>query len=108
MASSSRKETGLGVGLLRIGLLGVFSVSAGDSATAEDAWRLRTAETLVKLLALAPSAASTPSRPPSCFGRSKLRLRPKSHAIAKLERRVQAAGANRDWEAIVSRAVKRL
>jgi predicted ATPase len=39
---------------LRIGLLGVFSVRAGDSVIADDAWRLRKAKTLIKLLALAP------------------------------------------------------
>jgi predicted ATPase len=40
--------------VLCIGLLGVFSISAGDSVIAEDAWRLRKARTLIKLLALAP------------------------------------------------------
>ena len=40
--------------MLCIGLLGVFSISAGDSVIADDAWRLRKARTLIKLLALAP------------------------------------------------------
>ncbi len=40
--------------VLCIGLLGAFSVSAGDSVIADDAWRLRKAKTLIKLLALAP------------------------------------------------------
>jgi predicted ATPase len=40
--------------VLRIGLLGVFSISAGDSVIADEAWRLRKAKTLIKLLALAP------------------------------------------------------
>ncbi len=40
--------------VLCIDLLGVFSISVGDSVIAEDAWRLRKAKTLVKLLALAP------------------------------------------------------
>ena len=40
--------------MLCIDLLGVFSISAGDSVIAEDAWRLRKAKTLIKLLALAP------------------------------------------------------
>jgi predicted ATPase len=40
--------------VLCIGLLGVFSVSAGGSVIADDAWRLRKAKTLIKLLALAP------------------------------------------------------
>jgi predicted ATPase len=40
--------------VLCIGLLGVFSISAGDSVIADDAWRLRKAKTLIKLLALAP------------------------------------------------------
>ncbi|HKH78478.1 MAG TPA: hypothetical protein VJ996_00565, partial [Solirubrobacteraceae bacterium] len=44
----------MGDEVLRIGLLGVFSISAGDRVIAEDAWRLRKAKTLVKLLALAP------------------------------------------------------
>jgi predicted ATPase len=40
--------------VLCVGLLGVFSVSVGDRMIAEDAWRLRKARTLIKLLALAP------------------------------------------------------
>jgi predicted ATPase len=40
--------------VLCIGLLGAFSVSAGDGVIADDAWRLRKAKTLIKLLALAP------------------------------------------------------
>jgi predicted ATPase len=40
--------------VLRIGLLGVFSISVGGSVIADDAWRLRKAKTLIKLLALAP------------------------------------------------------
>jgi DNA-binding SARP family transcriptional activator len=40
--------------VLCIGLFGVFSISVGDSVVAEDAWRLRKARTLIKLLALAP------------------------------------------------------
>ena len=44
----------MGDGVLCISLLGVFSISAGDSVIAEDAWRLRKAKTLIKLLALAP------------------------------------------------------
>ncbi len=41
-------------GVVRIGLLGGFSVSVGDRKVAEGAWRLRKAATLMKLLALAP------------------------------------------------------
>ena len=44
----------MGDEVLCIGLLGVFSISAGDSVIADDAWRLRKARTLIKLLALAP------------------------------------------------------
>ncbi|HEY2282418.1 MAG TPA: hypothetical protein VGH60_02580 [Solirubrobacteraceae bacterium] len=44
----------MGDEVLCIGLLGAFSISAGDSVVAEDAWRLRKAKTLIKLLALAP------------------------------------------------------
>ena len=44
----------MGDEVLCIGLLGVFSISAGDSVIADDAWRLRKAKTLIKLLALAP------------------------------------------------------
>ena len=40
--------------MLCIGLLGAFSASFGDSVIADDAWRLRKAKTLIKLLALAP------------------------------------------------------
>ncbi len=40
--------------MLCVSLLGVFSVSVGDRIVAEDAWRLRKARTLIKLLALAP------------------------------------------------------
>ena len=41
-------------GVVRIGLLGGFSVSVGDRKVAEGAWRLRKAASLMKLLALAP------------------------------------------------------
>ncbi len=44
----------MGDEVLRIGLLGVFSIGTGDSVIADDAWRLRKAKTLIKLLALAP------------------------------------------------------
>jgi predicted ATPase len=54
VASPGTKDTSVGDKVLRIGLLGVFSISAGDSVIADDAWRLRKAKTLVKLLALAP------------------------------------------------------
>ncbi len=40
---------------LRVELLGRFRVYAGPRAIADDAWRLRKAQSLVKLLALAPS-----------------------------------------------------
>ena len=42
-------------GELRVRLLGVFDVSAGESTVAPSAWRLRKARTLVKLLALEPA-----------------------------------------------------
>ena len=54
VASPSTKGTSIGDGVLCVGLLGVFSVSVGDRILAEDAWRLRKAKTLIKLLALAP------------------------------------------------------
>jgi DNA-binding SARP family transcriptional activator len=41
-------------GVIRIGLLRGFSVSVGDRKVDENAWRLRKAASLVKLLALAP------------------------------------------------------
>jgi predicted ATPase len=44
----------MGDEVLSISLLGVFSISVGDSPIADDAWRLRKAKTLIKLLALAP------------------------------------------------------
>ncbi|HEX8959666.1 MAG TPA: BTAD domain-containing putative transcriptional regulator [Solirubrobacterales bacterium] len=40
--------------MLCIGLLGAFSVTLSGDAIPDDAWRLRKAKTLVKLLALAP------------------------------------------------------
>jgi predicted ATPase len=54
VASPGTKGTSTGDEVLCIGLLGVFSISAGDSIIADDAWRLRKAKTLIKLLALAP------------------------------------------------------
>ncbi len=44
----------MGDEVLCVGLLGVFSVGVGDRIVADDAWRLRKARTLIKLLALAP------------------------------------------------------
>jgi predicted ATPase/DNA-binding SARP family transcriptional activator len=44
----------MGDEVLCIGLLGTFSVSLNGDAVPEDAWRLRKAKTLIKLLALAP------------------------------------------------------
>jgi predicted ATPase len=44
----------MGDDVLGISLLGVFSITVGDSVIADDAWRLRKAKTLIKLLALAP------------------------------------------------------
>jgi predicted ATPase len=54
VASHSTKGTTTGDEVLCIGLLGAFSISVGDSVIADDAWRLRKAKTLIKLLALAP------------------------------------------------------
>ncbi len=54
VASPGPKGTSIGDEVLCIGLLGVFSISVGDSVIADDAWRLRKAKTLIKLLALAP------------------------------------------------------
>ncbi len=44
----------MGDEVFRISLLGAFSVALGGEAIADDAWRLRKAKTLIKLLALAP------------------------------------------------------
>jgi predicted ATPase len=44
----------MGDEVLRISLLGEFSVALGENTVADDAWRLRKAKTLIKLLALAP------------------------------------------------------
>jgi DNA-binding SARP family transcriptional activator len=41
--------------VVRVKLLGCFSVSVGDRVIEQDEWRLRKAAALVKLLALAPS-----------------------------------------------------
>jgi hypothetical protein len=51
---SRHEDTSIGDEVLRIGLLGVFSIGASDSVIADDAWRLRKAKTLIKLLDLAP------------------------------------------------------
>jgi DNA-binding SARP family transcriptional activator len=40
--------------VLGITLLGAFSISVGSHVIPDDAWRLRKAKTLIKLLALAP------------------------------------------------------
>jgi len=48
------KGTSMGDEVLCIGLFGAFSISVGDNVIADDAWRLRKAKTLIKLLALAP------------------------------------------------------
>ncbi|HWI95880.1 MAG TPA: tetratricopeptide repeat protein [Solirubrobacterales bacterium] len=48
------KGTSMGDEVLCIGLLGAFSISVGDNVIADEAWRLRKAKTLIKLLALAP------------------------------------------------------
>ena len=42
----------MGDEVLSISLLGAFSVALGEDAVADDAWRLRKAKTLIKLLAL--------------------------------------------------------
>src|ERR1035438_5005788 len=44
----------MGDEVLSISLLGAFSVALGGEVIADDAWRLRKAKTLIKLLALAP------------------------------------------------------
>jgi predicted ATPase len=54
VASPGSKGTSKDDEMLCIGLLGAFSISVGESAIADDAWRLRKAKTLIKLLALAP------------------------------------------------------
>ena len=54
MSGSRTKRASTADEVLRIGLYGAFSVSCGDRVVADDAWRLRKAKTLIKLLALAP------------------------------------------------------
>ena len=41
VASPGTKDTSVGDEVLHIGLLGVFSIRAGDSVIADEAWRLR-------------------------------------------------------------------
>ncbi len=48
----------MGDEVLSISLLGAFSVTVGERVVADDAWRLRKAKTLIKLLALAPKRRS--------------------------------------------------
>jgi predicted ATPase/DNA-binding SARP family transcriptional activator len=50
VAEAGTKESGA----VRIGLLGGFSVTVGDRKVDENAWRLRKAASLLKLLAVAP------------------------------------------------------
>ncbi len=45
----------MGDEVLCISLLGAFSITLGERVVADDAWRLRKAKTLIKLLALAPA-----------------------------------------------------
>ncbi len=45
MASPGTKGASMSDEVLCIGLLGVFSISVGDSVIADDAWRLRKAKT---------------------------------------------------------------
>jgi hypothetical protein len=52
VAGASTKGISIDDQVLCIDLLGAFSVSAGERVVAEDAWRLRKAKTLIKLLAL--------------------------------------------------------
>jgi DNA-binding SARP family transcriptional activator len=54
VASPGTKGTSISDEVLCIDLFGVFSITVGDSVIADDAWRLRKAKTLIKLLALAP------------------------------------------------------
>jgi hypothetical protein len=51
----SEASTGKRPEAVRVWLLGGFRVSVGSRTIADDAWRLRKAAALVKLLALAPS-----------------------------------------------------
>ncbi len=44
----------MGDDVVGISVLGAFSITVGSSLVPEDAWRLRKAKTLIKLLALAP------------------------------------------------------
>jgi predicted ATPase/DNA-binding SARP family transcriptional activator len=47
-------EAAMGDDVLGISVLGAFSITVGGNVVPEDAWRLRKAKTLIKLLALAP------------------------------------------------------
>ena len=51
---SGRERVSVGGEVVRVRLLGGFSVAVGNRTIEEDAWRLRKAAALVKLLALAP------------------------------------------------------
>lgn len=52
--SMSTSEGGNNTGVVRVWLLGGFRISVGRRDIREDAWRLRKAKTIVKVLALAP------------------------------------------------------
>jgi hypothetical protein len=53
----------MGDDVLSISLLGAFSVTVGGDVIPENAWRLRKAKTLIKLLALAPECRLHADRP---------------------------------------------
>src|ERR687893_940212 len=54
MSGRGHSSVGRDAEAIRIRLLGGFRVSVGDRTVPENAWRLRKAASLVKLLALAP------------------------------------------------------
>jgi predicted ATPase/DNA-binding SARP family transcriptional activator len=85
----------MGDDVLGISLLGAFSITVGGHVIPEDAWRLRKAKTLIKLLALAPERRLHAGRASELLwaGRDRASARNNLHqAIFAARRALDSAG----------------
>jgi predicted ATPase/DNA-binding SARP family transcriptional activator len=85
----------MGDDVLDISLLGAFSVTVGGRVIPDDAWRLRKAKTLIKLLALAPERRLHADRATELLwtGRDRVSARNNLHqAIFAARRALDSAG----------------
>ena len=85
----------MGEDVLDISLLGAFSVTVGGHVIPDDAWRLRKAKTLIKLLALAPERRLHAGRASELLwaGRDQVSARNNLHqAIFAARRALDSAG----------------